>query len=160
MNEHATPRRISVFDTTLRDGEQAPGNAMTLEEPRNKPIFGKYVFGTAAGIHQQGMLSDPSTYEYVEPARFGRERSLLIGRHSGPDGPAAAVMHCLPGAKAPSHLHPGFELIYVLSGELETDGGVYAAGSLLVMPPTSVHAPRSPKGCVGLVVWERPVQVV
>ncbi|MGW1965131.1 LeuA family protein [Streptomyces sp. NPDC001935] len=54
-----------------------------LEEPRNKPIFGKYVFGTAAGIHQQGMLADPSTYEYVEPARFGRQRSLLIGRHSG-----------------------------------------------------------------------------
>jgi len=54
-----------------------------LEEPRNKAIFGTYAFGTAAGIHQQGMLSDPSTYEYVEPARFGRERSLLIGRHSG-----------------------------------------------------------------------------
>jgi len=54
-----------------------------LEEPRNKPIFGKYVFGTAAGIHQQGMLSDPTTYEFVEPSRFGRERSLLIGRHSG-----------------------------------------------------------------------------
>ena len=65
-----------------------------------------------------------------------------------------------PGAKAPSHLHPGFELIYALSGELETDDGVYAAGSLLVMPPNSVHAPRSPMGCVGLVVWERPVQVV
>ncbi len=54
-----------------------------LEEPRNKPIFGKYVFGTAAGIHQQGILSDPTTYEFVEPGRFGRERSMLIGRHSG-----------------------------------------------------------------------------
>ncbi|NBE54662.1 LeuA family protein [Streptomyces boluensis] len=54
-----------------------------LEEPRNKAIFGTYAFGTAAGIHQQGMLLHPATYEYVEPARFGRERSLLIGRHSG-----------------------------------------------------------------------------
>src|SRR5262245_57580986 len=27
-----TPRRISVFDTTLRDGEQAPRNAMTPEQ--------------------------------------------------------------------------------------------------------------------------------
>ncbi|MDI3390697.1 pyruvate carboxyltransferase [Streptomyces sp. B-S-A8] len=54
-----------------------------LEEPRNKAIFGTYAFGTAAGIHQQGMLRNPATYEYVEPARFGRERSLLIGRHSG-----------------------------------------------------------------------------
>ncbi|MFI9778753.1 LeuA family protein [Streptomyces sp. NPDC051956] len=54
-----------------------------LEEPRNKAIFGTYAFGTAAGIHQQGMLRNPATYEYVEPARFGRERSMLIGRHSG-----------------------------------------------------------------------------
>ncbi|WP_371493602.1 hypothetical protein OG871_01030 [Kitasatospora sp. NBC_00374] len=54
-----------------------------LEEPRNKAIFGTYAFGTAAGIHQQGILRNPATYEYVEPARFGRERSILIGRHSG-----------------------------------------------------------------------------
>ncbi|MDV9170879.1 pyruvate carboxyltransferase [Streptomyces sp. W16] len=54
-----------------------------LEEPRNKAIFGKYAFGTAAGIHQAGMLRNPATYEYVEPARFGRERSLLLSRHSG-----------------------------------------------------------------------------
>ncbi|MDQ0794226.1 LeuA family protein [Streptomyces sp. B1I3] len=54
-----------------------------LEEPRNKAIFGQYAFGTAAGIHQAGMLRNPATYEYVEPARFGRERTLLISRHSG-----------------------------------------------------------------------------
>ncbi|MFD3536483.1 LeuA family protein [Streptomyces sp. NPDC058664] len=54
-----------------------------LEEPRNKAIFGRYAFGTAAGIHQAGMLRNPATYEYVEPARFGRERTLLISRHSG-----------------------------------------------------------------------------
>ncbi|WP_410674181.1 LeuA family protein [Amycolatopsis sp. cmx-4-68] len=54
-----------------------------LEEPRNKAIFGKYAFGTAAGIHQAGMLRNPATYEYVDPARFGRTRSLLISRHSG-----------------------------------------------------------------------------
>jgi len=54
-----------------------------LEEPRNKAIFGKYAFGTAAGIHQAGMLRNPATYEYVEPSRFGRDRTLLISRHSG-----------------------------------------------------------------------------
>jgi 2-isopropylmalate synthase len=54
-----------------------------LEEPRNKPIFGAYAFGTAAGIHQQGVLRNPETYEFVEPERFGRTRSILIARHSG-----------------------------------------------------------------------------
>ncbi|MCJ0875393.1 LeuA family protein [Streptomyces sp. AP-93] len=56
---------------------------IALTEPRNKPIFGAYAFGTVAGIHQQGILSNPATYEYVEPSVFGRARSLLVGRHSG-----------------------------------------------------------------------------
>jgi quercetin dioxygenase-like cupin family protein len=85
---------------------------------------------------------------------------LYTVAETGENGPAAAIMRYLPGAEAPAHRHPGYEMIYVLSGELETDDGTYPAGSLLVMPPDSVHAPRSPKGCVGLVVWERPVQVV
>jgi 2-isopropylmalate synthase len=54
-----------------------------LEESRTKPIFGRYAFSTAAGIHQQGILANPATYEYIEPERFGRTRSLVIGRHSG-----------------------------------------------------------------------------
>ncbi|MET9483968.1 pyruvate carboxyltransferase [Streptomyces sp. NPDC006638] len=58
-------------------------DVIRLPEPRTKAVFGTYAFGTAAGIHQQGVLRNPATYEYVEPARFGRERSLLIGRHSG-----------------------------------------------------------------------------
>ncbi|TCP66537.1 LeuA family protein [Baia soyae] len=54
-----------------------------LEESRMQPLFGKYVFSTAAGIHQQGMLNDPDTYEYVKPVTLGRERQLLVTRHSG-----------------------------------------------------------------------------
>ncbi|MDQ0416084.1 2-isopropylmalate synthase [Croceifilum oryzae] len=54
-----------------------------LEESRMQPLFGKYVFSTAAGIHQQGMLNDPDTYEYVKPMTLGRERQLLVTRHSG-----------------------------------------------------------------------------
>lgn len=54
-----------------------------LEEPRTQPIFGKYAFSTAAGIHQQGILNDPDTYEYVKPGDVGRARQLLVARHSG-----------------------------------------------------------------------------
>ncbi|GLF98501.1 LeuA family protein [Streptomyces yaizuensis] len=67
----------------MYDAYTALRRIIRLEQPRNKAIFGTYAFGTTAGIHQQGILANPATYEYVEPSRFGRERSLLIGRHSG-----------------------------------------------------------------------------
>ncbi|MGY0057708.1 LeuA family protein [Streptomyces sp. LZ34] len=57
--------------------------AIGLSAPRNKAIFGVNAFATQAGIHQAGMLRDPSTYEFVEATVFGRERTMLVGRHSG-----------------------------------------------------------------------------
>lgn len=48
-----------------------------------QPLFGKYVFSTAAGIHQQGMINNPDTYEYVKAKDFGRDRNFFVDRHSG-----------------------------------------------------------------------------
>ncbi|MGW7531808.1 LeuA family protein [Amycolatopsis sp. NPDC054798] len=50
---------------------------------RNKAIFGENAFSTEAGIHQAGLLRNPITYEFVEPSLFGRERRIMVGRHSG-----------------------------------------------------------------------------
>lgn len=65
--------------------------AIDLPLQRNKAIFGTNAFATQAGIHQAGLLRAPITYEYVEPERFGRERVILIGRHSG----RAVIRHLL-----------------------------------------------------------------
>ncbi|WP_100836955.1 cupin domain-containing protein [Kitasatospora fiedleri] len=93
--------------------------------------------------------------------RVGAEiHRLYTTEQTGPAGPAAAIVRYLPGAAAKPHRHPGYELIYICSGQLETDEGVYPANSLLVMKPDSVHAPRSANGCIALVVWEQPVQPV
>lgn len=54
-----------------------------MPAPRNKAIFGDNAFATEAGIHQDGILKNPATYEFINPYRFDRERSLLVGRHSG-----------------------------------------------------------------------------
>jgi 2-isopropylmalate synthase len=75
--------RTGVDLAGMYDAYNAMREIINLNEPRTKPIFGTYAFGTAAGIHQHGILNNPSTYEFIEPERFGRERSLLIGRHSG-----------------------------------------------------------------------------
>lgn len=75
--------RTGIDLAQMYDAYNAMRQIIRLAEPRTKPIFGAYAFSTAAGIHQRGILSNPATYEFIEPARFGRERSLLVGRHSG-----------------------------------------------------------------------------
>ena len=81
---------------------------------------------------------------------------LYDDRHDG-KGPAAALLRYLPGARVPTHLHQGHELILVLEGELINDAGTHGPGTLEICPPGNSHALGSDKGCVFLVVWEQPV---
>jgi len=83
-----------------------------MSAPRNKAIFGRNAFATQAGIHQAGMLRRPETYEYLEPERFGRQRELLVGRHSG----RAIVRHLLRGLD----VEPTDEFVESLYEELIT----------------------------------------
>ncbi|AVQ70473.1 hypothetical protein B5D77_03150 [Microcystis sp. MC19] len=50
---------------------------------RTKAIIGENAFATEAGMHQNAILKDPNTYEAVKPEAFGRERNLVLGKHSG-----------------------------------------------------------------------------
>jgi len=55
-----------------------------LPVQRNKAIVGKNAFAHEAGIHQQGVLADRSTYEIMKPEDVGWEgESFVIGKHSG-----------------------------------------------------------------------------
>ncbi len=49
----------------------------------NKSIVGDAVFTHESGIHVDGLLKNPSTYEGFDPAEVGRERSTVLGKHSG-----------------------------------------------------------------------------
>ncbi|NUQ00029.1 MAG: 2-isopropylmalate synthase [Armatimonadetes bacterium] len=51
---------------------------------RNKAVVGANAFAHEAGIHQDGMLKDSSTYEIMRPADVGvPESRLTLGRRSG-----------------------------------------------------------------------------
>ena len=50
----------------------------------NKAIVGRNAFAHEAGIHQDGVLKDPSTYEIMRPQDVGQPTArLVLGRHSG-----------------------------------------------------------------------------
>src|SRR5207247_5971986 len=51
---------------------------------RNKAIVGQNAFAHEAGIHQDGMLKERSTYEIMRPEDVGLARTeLVLGKHSG-----------------------------------------------------------------------------
>ncbi len=58
-----------------------------LEVQANKAIVGANAFAHEAGIHQDGMLKDRSTYEIMNPTDVGWEGTkLVLGKHSGRAG--------------------------------------------------------------------------
>jgi 2-isopropylmalate synthase len=55
-----------------------------IQVQRNKAIVGQNAFSHEAGIHQDGMLKDRSTYEIMNPEDIGLPRTeLVLGKHSG-----------------------------------------------------------------------------
>jgi 2-isopropylmalate synthase len=52
--------------------------------PPNKAVVGRNAFAHEAGIHQDGILKETTTYEIMRPEEVGLERNkLVLGKHSG-----------------------------------------------------------------------------
>lgn len=51
--------------------------------PAWKAIVGSNMFAHESGIHADGMLKNPLTYEAFKPEDVGSERQIVIGKHSG-----------------------------------------------------------------------------
>ena len=50
----------------------------------NKAVVGKNAFAHESGIHQDGVLKNPETYEIITPALIGEgDVPLVLGKHSG-----------------------------------------------------------------------------
>jgi homocitrate synthase NifV len=64
---------------------QASGRAVAS----NKSIVGSAVFTHESGIHIDGLLKHAATYESFDPGELGRQRSTVLGKHSG----SQAVRH-------------------------------------------------------------------
>ena len=49
----------------------------------NKPITGQNAFSHKAGVHTDGVIKNPQTYEGFDPAILGRERKIVIDKYTG-----------------------------------------------------------------------------
>ena len=73
------------IDTTQLVRTSKMVSAMTsIAVQPNKAIVGVNAFAHEAGIHQDGMLKNPLTYEIMRPETVGwTETNLVLGKHSG-----------------------------------------------------------------------------
>ncbi|MGO8918694.1 MAG: homocitrate synthase [Stellaceae bacterium] len=86
-------RRTGVLPSRLGPLADLVAAAARRSIPPGKSIVGAAAFAHESGIHIQGLLRDPMTYEALDPRSFGRERRIVLGKHSG----KAAVIHALEG---------------------------------------------------------------
>ncbi len=63
--------------------------AAARELPIWKSIVGTNMFAHESGIHVDGALKDPRTYEPITPEEVGMERQIIVGKHSG----TASIKH-------------------------------------------------------------------
>jgi D-citramalate synthase len=59
--------------------------------PPNKAVVGENAFAHESGIHTDGTLKDEAMYEPYPPELVGRERRLVLGKHTGRAGVRAAL---------------------------------------------------------------------
>ena len=76
--------RTNIVTNRLVPVSRLVSSVTGLRVPRNKAIVGQNAFAHESGIHQDGVLKNPSTYEIMTPEDVGFQKSdLVLGKHSG-----------------------------------------------------------------------------
>ncbi len=88
MSLHTRPNYLPM-ETNINTEEIYPISRLVsmitgiMVQP-NKAIVGANAFAHEAGIHQDGVLKNPMTYEIMKPETIGLNRNkLVLGKHSG-----------------------------------------------------------------------------
>ncbi|HAA38117.1 MAG TPA: homocitrate synthase [Firmicutes bacterium] len=74
---------VKVNPRDLRELSEYVALASGRELPVNIPIVGTNMFAHESGIHADGVIKNPATYEVFQPEEVGLQRQIVIGKHSG-----------------------------------------------------------------------------
>jgi len=75
--------RTRVDTTKLTHASKLVSRLTGVGVQPNKAIVGDNAFAHESGIHVHGILGDASTYEPVSPGLVGKERTIVVGKHTG-----------------------------------------------------------------------------
>jgi len=84
VRQDRLPFEVAVNTEHLYPASQLLTELISFGPQPNKAIVGRNAFAHEAGIHQDGMLKERSTYEIMDPRMVGvPESRLVLGKHSG-----------------------------------------------------------------------------
>ena len=91
MTEEIIPVLHMLYGTSIFEMNQLTSLSNLVQEisgirmPPHKPLTGDNVNAHSSGIHQHGVLVNPTTYEFYPPRMMGQKRKIYIdelgGRH-------------------------------------------------------------------------------
>jgi len=81
--KHLLKYEIGLNTTKFLELSRYVSQASNRELPAWKAIVGTNMFAHESGIHADGTLKNPQTYEVFDPKEVGLERQIIIGKHSG-----------------------------------------------------------------------------
>lgn len=78
------PYHTNIDTTQITNASRTLSAITSFNVQPNKAIVGANAFAHESGVHQDGMLKNPQTYEIMTPESVGLNKSeLVLGKHSG-----------------------------------------------------------------------------
>ncbi len=74
---------VGIDTTRFRAISQYVAEASRRPLPVCQAIIGDNIFAHESGIHADGVLKHPPTYEAFSPEEVGLQRQIMVGKHSG-----------------------------------------------------------------------------
>ena len=114
-------RKINIFDTTLRDGEQSPGASMNTEE---KLIIARQLIRMNVDVIEAGFpISSPGDFKSVaEIGRIAGDKCTVCGLTRAVDKDIEVAAEALKTAKRP-RIHTGLGLAEPSARQAASHGG-------------------------------------
>lgn len=81
--KHIEKIDLGIDTTKLRAISNYVADVARRPLPVSKAITGDNIFAHESGIHADGVLKYPGTYEAFSPEEVGSERQIMVGKHSG-----------------------------------------------------------------------------
>ena len=106
--------KLNIKTELLYSTSQLVSRLTGIQVQPNKAIVGENAFRHESGIHTQGLLENPLTYEPIDPAIVGKVRCITTGKHSG--------SHAIRAEVQSMGIHPNDDQIKEIATRVKTVG--------------------------------------